>query len=43
MLTMLLLFIAFNLPPHQTKCSHFFYNVIVEYNIHINAITFYTF
>ena len=40
---MLLLFIAFSFPPHQIKCSHFFYNVALEYNTHINAVTFYTF
>lgn len=40
---MLLLFIAFSFPPHQIKCSHIFYKVAVEYNIHINAVTFYTF
>lgn len=43
MLTMLLLFIASRFPPPQIKWSHFFYNVAVEYNTHINAVTFYAF
>jgi len=40
---MLLLFIALSFLPQQIKCSHFFYNVAVEYNTHINAVTFYIF
>jgi acyl-CoA synthetase (AMP-forming)/AMP-acid ligase II len=43
MLTVLLLLTACSFCPHQITCSYFFYNVAVEYNAHIYAVTFCTF